>query len=82
MENREYIAIKFQEGPILEVGSNGCQVEDVIGVLIDRLRELNVPPHNIRETSLAITSLEEAEHWLWRRTRNRLLAGTEGTGNP
>jgi hypothetical protein len=74
----QYIDITFQNGPIGEVGINGCQVEDVIAVIIDRLRELNVPPYNTRETSLAITALEEADNWLERRTRDRIRRGVEG----
>ncbi len=74
----EYINIKFQDGPIKEVGVNGCQTEDVIAVLIDRLRALNVPPYSTRETSLAITALEEADNWLERRTRDRIKRGVEG----
>ena len=75
----DYINIKFQEGPVQEVGVNGCQVEDVIVLLADRLRALNLPPYNTRETSLAITALEEAENWLHRRTRDRIGRGVEGT---
>ena len=75
----QYVVFKFQEGPVKEAGVNGCQVEDVIAVLIDRLRSLNVPPYNTRETSLAITALEEADNWLHRRTRDRIARGVEGT---
>ena len=78
----EYIKIKFQDGPIGHNGVNGCQVEDVIAVLIDRLRDLNIPPYNTRETSLAITALEEADNWLNRRTRDRIKRGVEGTFAP
>lgn len=78
MEN-EFIDITFQDGPVQENGVNGCQVEDVIQVAIDRLRELNVAPYNTRETSLAITHLEDAQNWLWRRTRDREARGVEGT---
>lgn len=74
----EYIKITFQDGPVGENGINGCQTEDVIAVLIDRLKSLNVPPYNTRETSLAITALEEADNWLERRTRDRVKRGVEG----
>lgn len=78
----KYINITFQDGPIKEVGVNGCQTEDVIDVLIARLKGLNVPPYNTRETSLAITALEDAQNWLWRRTREREERNVEGTSKP
>lgn len=78
----DFINITFQKGPVAEVGVNGCQTEDVIEVLIDRLKSMNVPPYNTRETSLAITALEEADNWLQRRTRDRIRRGVEGTSAP
>lgn len=78
----DYVYIKFQRGPVKEVGVNGCQTEDVIELLIERLKSLNLPPYNTRETSLAITALEEAENWLHRRTRDRVARGVEGTSLP
>lgn len=77
-----YIQIKFQEGPILEVGHNGCQIEDVIDVLLDRLRGFNEGPFRCRENSLAITALEDAQNWLLRRTLNRAAQGVEGHSLP
>lgn len=77
-----FTGFRWQVGPIGEVGRNGMQVEDVIQVAIDRLRELNVPPFNTRENSLAITDLESAQNWLYRRTREREERGVEGTSTP
>jgi hypothetical protein len=77
-----YIDITWQDGPIKEAGVNGCQVQDVIAVCIEKLRSFNIPPHNNRETSLAITALEEADNWLERRTRERVQRGVEGTSKP
>ncbi len=74
-----YINVKFQEGPAKEVGINGCQVEAVLDVCLDRLRKLNAELP-CRETSLAITKLEESLMWLNERTRKRQLQGVEGTG--
>lgn len=56
----------------------GTTNEELIEVLLDRLRTINaqVP---CRENSLAITKLEEAAHWLDARTRNRQARGVEGT---
>lgn len=79
---RQFIDITFQEGPIPDVGINGAHIEDVIDVLIDRLRGFNEGPMRCRENSLAITALEEANLWLLKRTMNRIDAGVEGTMQP
>ena len=57
----------------------GETIEGVIQIAIDRIRELNVAPFNCRENSLAITHLEEAQNWLYRRTLDRQKRGVEGT---
>lgn len=77
-----YISIQFQDGSVQENGVNGCQIEDVIDVLVERLQSLNVPPFNCRENSLAITHLQEAQNWLYRRTRNRVAQRVEGRTIP
>lgn len=61
-----------------ELTRHGTTNEELIEVLLDRLRTINaqVP---CRENSLAITKLEEAAHWLEARTRNRQARGVEGT---
>lgn len=61
-----------------ELTRAGTTNEELIEVLLDRLRTINtqVP---CRENSLAITKLEEAAHWLEARTRNRQARGVEGT---
>jgi hypothetical protein len=79
---RAFIDIRFQEGPVSEVGVNGCHIEDVIDVLVERLRGFNEGPLRCRENSLAITALEEASNWLVRRRLNRLAQGVEGTMLP
>lgn len=74
----KYINIKFQEGPIKENGVNGCQIEDVIDVLVERLQGFQAGEFRCRENALAITKLEEARLWLDERTRKRLKQGVEG----
>lgn len=74
----KYINIKFQEGPIKENEINGCQIEDVIGVLIDRLKGFQAGEYSCRENALAITKLEEARMWLNERTRDRIKRNVEG----
>ena len=74
--------IIFQNGPTSEVGKNGTTNEAVIAGLIARLQELNQPPYDCRENSLAITKLEEAMMWLEKRTEARTARGVEGTMQP
>jgi hypothetical protein len=89
LENHE---ARFTPGQIIQfiektpTGENGALVtvndgttnEEVLKVLINRLTVLGfrVPS---RETSTAITKLEEALMWLEKRTANRVSRGVEGT---
>ncbi len=70
--------IKWQLGPVGEVGINGTTIEDVIEVCIKRLDGFNAGEFRCRENSLAITALEEARNWLLQRTRARQEQGVEG----
>lgn len=72
--------VKDSEGGDMVVTRLGTTNEELIDVLLDRLRYLDhfVP---CRENSLAITKLEEAKHWLDARTRNRQAQGVEGTAS-
>lgn len=70
--------ICFQHG-LQSEGHNGITNEQLIAILIHRLNNLNQPPYNCRENSLAITHLEEAGFWLAHRTAKRLARGVEGT---
>lgn len=77
-----FSTIVLQSGPIKEVGINGDQIDDLLEYVVQTLKELNQPPFNARETSLAITHCEEALHWLAARTAARVQRGVEGTGTP
>lgn len=72
-------AINFQNGVIKENGVNGCQNEDLIAIVIDRLQSFQKSKFNCRENALAITKLEEALMWLNKRTNDRIARGVEGT---
>lgn len=78
----QVIAIRFQEGPLTQVGANGCQLEDVIDVLVERLQGFQRGPFACRENALAITKLEEARLWLSARNWKRQAQGVEGTNAP
>lgn len=69
----------FQNGAINEVGVNGLTHEVLIAVVVDRLRSFQAGPYSCRENALALTKLEEAQHWLHHRTRGRMARGVEGT---
>ena len=69
----------FQNGPIAEVGVNGVTQEVLLAIVIDRLRSFQAGPYACREDALALTKIEEAQHWLLSRTRARIARGVEGT---
>lgn len=61
----------------LELVNDGTTNEEVLKVLIDRLGTMNAKLPN-RDTSIAITHLEDALMRLERRTRERQSRGLEG----
>lgn len=71
------IAIRFQNGPVKEVGVNGITNEALLAVIVHRLQELN-KQFPCRENSLAITNIEQGLMWLEQRTKNRVARGVEG----
>lgn len=70
--------IQFQNGAILESGINGCQNEDLIEIVLDRLRDFQNGKFPCRENAIAITKLEEALMWLDKRTLDRKKRDVEG----
>lgn len=73
-----FAVINFQNGPISENGVNGCQNEDLIEIVLDRLRDFQNGKFPCRENAIAITKLEEALMWLDKRTLDRRERGVEG----
>ena len=71
--------IRFQDGPIKEAGINGVMDENLIAIVIDRLRGFQSGKFSTRENAIALTKLEEALMWLKERTRGRESRGVEGT---
>jgi hypothetical protein len=71
--------VKFQKGPVKETVANGCFIEDLITIVIDRLQGFQNGDFPCRENALALTKLEEALHWLDHRTNDRQRRGVEGT---
>jgi len=74
-----FIDIKFQLGPIQEVGVNGTTIERVLELLKIRLGGFQQGPFRCRTNALAITKIEEAQMWLEERTKQRVAQGVEGT---
>lgn len=72
------ITFKIQNGPIKEMGKNGCQVTDVIAVAKHILEQLNAK-FPCRENAVTITKLDEALMWQAKRTSDREKRGVEGT---
>lgn len=72
------VTISFQNGAINEVGVNGVTQEVLIAICIDRLKSFQAGPYSCRENALALTKLEEAQHWLHSRTRDRMARSVEG----
>jgi hypothetical protein len=58
--------------------NNGTTNEEVLAMLIDRMKFLSVKLPS-RETALAITKCEEALMWLEKRTAERKARNVEGT---
>lgn len=73
-----FAQVSFQNGPVKEVGVNGCHQEDLIAIVIDRLQHFQRGRYACRENALALTKLQEALHWLNHRTQERIKRGVEG----
>lgn len=73
--------IRFQEGPISEVGINGISNEALLAVVEDRLLGFQSGQFACRENAIALTKIQEALLWLQKRTLDRVKRGVEGTLN-
>lgn len=79
LSGHESVLIEFQNGPINEAGVNGITQEVLLAIVADRLRSFQAGPFACRENALALTKIEEAQHWLQQRTIARMRRGVEGT---
>lgn len=71
------LSFTLQNGPVKEVGKNGCQVTDVIAVAKHIIEELN-KKFPCRENAMTITKLDEALMWQKKRTDDREARKVEG----
>jgi hypothetical protein len=72
-------SVKFQTGPLKEVGTNGVFVEDLLAIAEHRLLCYQQTEYACPENTTAIRGLRSAQHALKARTEHRTAAGTEGT---
>lgn len=71
------LSFKIQNGPIKEVGHNGCQVSDVVAVCRHIFNELNKKFPCV-ENSESIKKLDEVLYWQNKRTKDREARKVEG----
>ena len=72
------LSFTIQNGPIKEVGVNGCQVDTIIEaakIIVEGLNK-NFP---CRENAMVITKLDEALMWSLKRKIDREARNVEGT---
>lgn len=70
--------IKFQHGPVKEVGKNGLQHADLYRILIDRLECAQAGPFACEENAEQLDLLQRALASDESRTARRVSAGSEG----
>lgn len=75
------ITFKIQNGPIKEVGVNGCQVDTLIHAAIKMLSVLDAK-FPCKQNKMAINKLEMAIAFLADRKRDREERGVEGLSKP
>ena len=78
LEN-EFIRVVFQSGFPQEVGINGCRVEDVIQIAIERLQDYQCGQLACMENDMALQGLAFARRALEARVRRREEQGVLNT---
>ena len=67
--SQKLVDIRFQKGELKNSAPNGCTMESLIRVVVDRLQDFQEGEHSCRENAIAITHLETALLWLDARQR-------------
>tara|TARA_Y100000034_G_scaffold21607_1_gene24866 strand:+ start:1626 stop:2123 length:498 start_codon:yes stop_codon:yes gene_type:complete len=70
--------IKYQHGPVLEVGANGLHGECLRAIEMDRLESAQAGPFACQENEDALVHMEESLQYGRLRTLRRRDAGAEG----
>lgn len=76
---QELAHVNFQNGPTKEVALNGIFNEDLIYMVLDRLKKFQNTKYDCEENAEAIKKLEEALMWLRYRSYRRKKENTFGT---
>ncbi len=76
---KEFIRVVFQSGFPKDVGINGCRIEDVVQLAIERLEEYQVGPLACEENKQALRGLFIAKRSLEDRLRRREEQGVLNT---
>lgn len=71
------ILFKIQDGPIKEVGVNGCHIDELGKIWLEILQSFN-KDFPCRENSITITKIEEALMWQEKRKQDREKRNVEG----
>src|SRR5256714_14277666 len=79
---RPFIQVVFQHGHPNEVGINGCRVEDVIDVAVDRLLDFQGRNLSCEENAQALEYLNMAREALAKRKQRRVQQGGLNTQRP
>lgn len=75
---RVFTTIDFQDGAIQENGVNGIQNEDLLAIVIDRLKGFQEGDFACKENVYALICCEAVLTWLQKRTADRIERGVEG----
>ena len=73
-----FARVYFQKGPVKEVGVNGCQNEDLLRIVEDRLAGFQSGEFACIENKIALEAVQQALEALESRTRDRTKRGVEG----
>jgi hypothetical protein len=80
--HQNFLFVRFQRGPIKEVGVNGVTNEALLAIIIDRLEGFQLGgfacPENDKALGFARLTLDALKE----RTQKRLARGVEGTNTP
>ena len=79
---KEHIDIKFQSGAIGEFKKNGCDLNDVIMIVIDRLKGFQNGDLACRDNDRAINALNVSLTYLKDRRHLRVSQGVIGKSSP
>lgn len=77
-----HATVGFQVGGIKDAGVNGCDSEDLLRIVIDRIQYFQENTIPCRENAVALEKLREAIYCLEERTADRKKRCVEGTIKP